>query len=272
MSEEATIFYSWQSDRGETRFFVRDALQNALNSLTLVEPARFDSDTAGVAGTPAIAETIFRKIDQAAVFVADLTFVGQADAPTGEGDADGPSSAQRKRVPNPNVLAELGYAVARLGWDRIILVLNEHFGPAADLPFDLRNRRFPLRFTLAPGASEKGTLQTQVSKTLQDYVNASLASELASAEDAMTSLDHYAVEMLLTQAADGEPWGINMTFGSMATISPPDFAIRRLLELRLARTQFTPDSTIRRYELTYLGRQVVQILLARGARSIQDRR
>jgi hypothetical protein len=39
------------------------------------------------------------------------------------------------------VLTELGFASARIGWEKIVLVMNTNFGPVEDLPFDLRGRR-----------------------------------------------------------------------------------------------------------------------------------
>jgi sporulation protein YlmC with PRC-barrel domain len=46
-----------------------------------------------------------------------------------------------KRTPNPNVLIELGYAVSAIGWDRIIMVCNTHYGKLEDLPFDINRHR-----------------------------------------------------------------------------------------------------------------------------------
>lgn len=36
---------------------------------------------------------------------------------------------------------ELGYAVHKLGWERVICLFNSDYGKISDLPFDLRNRR-----------------------------------------------------------------------------------------------------------------------------------
>jgi len=51
------------------------------------------------------------------------------------------SSEGVRKTPNPNVLIELGYAIAQLGWERIILVYNEKYGKVEELPFDIRNHR-----------------------------------------------------------------------------------------------------------------------------------
>jgi hypothetical protein len=56
---------------------------------------------------------IFRKIDECAVFVPDLSFVARTD--------------QGKAVPNPNVSIELGHALGAHGGNRIVALFNEAF-------------------------------------------------------------------------------------------------------------------------------------------------
>ncbi len=137
-----TIFYSWQSDlpNSTNRGFIRKALDGAVEKLSsdlalaVEDSLRVDQDTQGVTGTPHIAETIFAKIAAADVFVADVSFVAHGK--------DG------RRCPNPNVLIELGYALAKLGPDRVMMVMNVAYGPPSELPFDLKYRRFPIRFEL----------------------------------------------------------------------------------------------------------------------------
>ena len=81
-----TIFFSWQADT-ETRSgrnLVERAVERAASRIgadTEVEEAvreiAVDRDTKNVPGSPPIVDTIFRKIDNAGVFVPDLTFVGK---------------------------------------------------------------------------------------------------------------------------------------------------------------------------------------------------
>ena len=86
---------------------------------------RLDSDTQGIPGSPDIAQAIFDKIDTCQVFVCDISIIN--------------AESSGRKTPNPNVLIELGYAVKRLSWDRIICVFNEISGKVPDdLPFDLR--------------------------------------------------------------------------------------------------------------------------------------
>src|SRR5205823_3575063 len=66
-------------------------------------------------------------------------------------------------MPNSNVLVELGYALARLGNERIVCVMNEAFGKPTDLPFDLAHRRHPMVFNLTD-ASDGDVIKKQRSE------------------------------------------------------------------------------------------------------------
>lgn len=167
------IFWSWQSDTpaAEGRNFVRTSLVAALAQLadelewSEAERAELDHDTKDVPGLAPIADTIFEKIDNAAVFVADIT-------PTG-------ATPDGKKTPNPNVLIELGYALKALGPQHIILVANgaRGFRPE-DLPFDLRHRRGPITYEVALGA-DKAT-KDKAMKTLTNSLASALRMNLES--------------------------------------------------------------------------------------------
>jgi hypothetical protein len=137
-----TVFWSWQSDLDSrvTREVIRFALDAAIVMLAVdVEEAdrpSLTSDTQGVAGTPDIVATILRKIDEAAVFVGDVTPIA--------------TSASGKACANPNVLLEMGYANRALTAHRVIQVWNTAFEGATveKLPFDMRGRRGPISFHL----------------------------------------------------------------------------------------------------------------------------
>jgi len=141
-----TIFYAWQSDtdRHLNYSFIRQAAEEAIKRLradAAVEDApdiELDHDTKGVTGTPAIAETIKAKIRDCTIFLGDMTHVCKYTS----------HDRRDKRSPNPNVLVELGIAMAGRGEDRIVLVQNTAFGGPEELPFDLRHHRFPIRYDL----------------------------------------------------------------------------------------------------------------------------
>src|SRR5262245_38295219 len=130
-----TIFYSWQSDlpNSTNRGFIGDCLERAIKELRAegslgVEPA-LDRDTQGVPGSPDIADTIFEKIDNCAMFVGDVSFIN--------GRRDGAACDCTRLTPNPNVIAEWGWASKAVGFERVVCVLNEATGGVNDLPFDL---------------------------------------------------------------------------------------------------------------------------------------
>jgi hypothetical protein len=158
----STVFYSWQSDlpSSTNRGFILDALESAAAAIgadpaVAVEPV-VERDTAGVAGSPDIAGTILEKIRRADVFVPDVSLITPEDA--------------KRRSPNPNVLIELGYAIAELGWERIVMVMNIAFGDPSSLPFDLRGRRV-LQYSCpdvvgGSKAPERNALATTLSRAI----------------------------------------------------------------------------------------------------------
>ncbi len=147
------IFWSWQSDTpGKIgRHFVRDALNEAIEVLRqpeeIEEPVEretrealhLDHDRKGVSGSPDLAPTIFKKISQAAVFVADVTLVGETTPNRGKFDERTP-----KKLINSNVAIEYGYAQHALSDTRILMVQNRPFGEREDLPFDLKHKAGPI--------------------------------------------------------------------------------------------------------------------------------
>lgn len=154
----STIFYSWQSDlpNSTNRGFIQVALENAAKAIReddsiQVEPV-VDRDTAGVPGSPDIAATIFDKIEKCDAFVCDVSITN-----TGTGG---------RPTPNPNVLIELGYAIKKLGWQRIIMVMNTAFGAVPNLPFDLRMKRV-LPYDLQNGQQEKASERKRLSATFE---------------------------------------------------------------------------------------------------------
>jgi len=169
-----TVFYSWQKDTPEDTGpnFIEEALSAAIKELqkdiTLDKALRdlhLDRDTKNIPGQPPIVDTILRKIDSAAVFVPDLTFVGRR--------------LDKKRLtPNPNVLIEYGYAVKALTHERIVPVMNTHYGEPSDatMPFDMKHLRHPIQYRLRPDASseERARALAELTKNLKESITAVL--------------------------------------------------------------------------------------------------
>jgi hypothetical protein len=174
---EARVFFSWQSDRlaREGKNLIERALDIATKRISKDlqieedprDPLKLDKDTLDVPGSPPIFDTIRQKIDRAAVFVADLTFV--STRPNGD-----PS-------PNPNVLIEYGYALKSLTFNRMVGVMNTTFGePSRELlPFDLAYYRFPITYCLEEGASdeERKSVREKLGTDLERAIRNVLESE-----------------------------------------------------------------------------------------------
>ena len=150
------IFYSWQSDLpgSTTRYFIRDCIDYALafaEESEAIEAER-DEATLNTTGSPNIVTMLFSKIDEADLFIADVTLCF-----TGDVEKDG----VKKHSPNPNVLLEMGYAVKTLGWERVICLCNADFG--SEYPFDVAHNRIT---TFNLNGSNKKVEQRRIAKIL----------------------------------------------------------------------------------------------------------
>lgn len=73
-------------------------------------------------------------------------------------------------MPNPNVLIELGYAIATLGWSRIIMVFNTNYGNFPQgLPFDVDRHRATV-FSIKDKTDKVG--KSQLSSVLKNAIEA----------------------------------------------------------------------------------------------------
>ena len=150
------IFYSWQSDLSgsKTRYFIRDCIDDAIAFASESEKIEADRDeaTKGLTGSPDIVTSIFTKIDECDLFVADVTLCF-----TGDVDKEG----IEKHSPNPNVMLELGYAVKTLSWERVICLSNTDFG--SDYPFDIDHNR---RVQYSLDGNDKKAVQRKIAKII----------------------------------------------------------------------------------------------------------
>ena len=126
----------WQSNTPEKvgRHFVRDDLAETIEVLNQSDEIKESSEREarealhldhyrkGMSGSPDLAPTIFKKIEQAAVFVADVTRVGETTLVTGKAD-----SRTAKKLINSNIAIEYGYALRAHGDARILIVQNQSF-------------------------------------------------------------------------------------------------------------------------------------------------
>lgn len=166
-------------------------MEKALNNIAAdveVEPAiregiEVDRDTQGVAGWAPITDTIFNKIDDAAMFAPDLTFIGER-------------LDRRRPTPNPNVLVECGWALKSLGYERTLPIMNVRYGrPEGDaMPFNLRHLRHPLQYELDASASDQ----------IRRDVRNKLVGDIEHALRLMLASD--AIKRLLPKSPEPEPF------------------------------------------------------------------
>jgi hypothetical protein len=132
---ELRIFFSWQSDlpNETTTGAIRETLIQACNDIEAKHPEVklfVEESTTNMPGSPDIPNNIFEKIQLADIFIADITTINSHAA------------AEQRRVANPNVSIELGYALCELGWERVIILFNKNIGSFPDdVAFDIDNRR-----------------------------------------------------------------------------------------------------------------------------------
>jgi hypothetical protein len=89
---------------------------------------------------------ILQKIKASAIFIADVTRIGQSDEFGGEGNL--------KPLINPNVAIELGYALSTVGDAGLLMVMNKAYGGRETLPFDLSHKAGPIIYELNADASK----------------------------------------------------------------------------------------------------------------------
>jgi hypothetical protein len=215
------VFWSWQSDTpGKIgRHFVRDALTAAIVQLKqapdVEEPTEretrsamhLDQDRKGISGSPDLARVILEKIEQSAVFVADVTPVGIVTIQSGK--------ALPKKIINPNVAIELGYALHALSDRALLMVMNEHYGSRADLPFDLQSKAGPIMFALPPDADRQSITASsrQLTARLVEALEPFIAQQVKHIRQQKPFPEAVAKDGPARFRAPGEPIGSRWDYG-----------------------------------------------------------
>jgi hypothetical protein len=268
------IFWSWQSDTpGDIgRYLVRDAIKGAIAVLRephdIEEPLErearesldIDHDRKNVSGTPDLARTIQEKIAGAAVFVGDVTLVGETLI-----EKDG----GKKKLINPNVAIEYGFALHALSDSRVLIVQNTHFGDREQLPFDLRHKAGPIQFILRPHSSrdEIARVREQLKRNLLPALRGCLA-HAASASAA----PFQETQSTSSRAVFWRPGDVLATaersMGSMFRNEADDSISYTLNEPRVLYLRLIPTASLPQ-ELTI--RRLLQIAKAHGSGTIISR-
>ena len=146
------IFFSWQSDTESkyNRSYIKGLLNDfASRSDCSIEIKESVGDSAG---SPNIVDKVISEIEKCNIFVCDVTPI---------------TTFNNKKLPNPNVLFELGYAMCHLGWERIICIANESYGAITDMPFDIRQNRIS-KYKYSENDKIKLELDEFISKILNE--------------------------------------------------------------------------------------------------------
>jgi hypothetical protein len=179
-----------------------------------------DHDTKGLSGSPEIAHEIFNKIAAAAVFVADMTPVGEGPPRTNK---DGKPVAP-KPLMNPNVAIELGFALHALGPSKLLMILSEAYGDTAGLPFDIQHRRHPITYKLAEAATkaeidkEKQRLMGKLVEALEPFIAAAPAEVPT---DAFLAAPDKIGQGRSRRPSRSKPISRASRAGSLSTTAPP---------------------------------------------------
>jgi hypothetical protein len=177
MSERLTVFFAWQSDLPNKTN--RSAILQALRSAATAVEEQFagrdltitlDEAVRDEPGSPNIPETIRAKIQASDVFVCDVTTINQ-DALSG------------RKMPNPNVLFELGYAVAHMDWRRVVMVFNKGYGNVTELPFDIGTQRVTT-YEWPESLQETKMVRSQLASLLQTAISTIVEKSPPKAVDA----------------------------------------------------------------------------------------
>lgn len=255
-----SIFYSWQSDTPNevNRGLIRNALNQAISEIKdqqeIVDSPRVESGMEGISGTPEVASVMFDKIRESSMLVADMTLIGTSD------------HDKEKRIANPNVTLELGYAAGVLGWDRVICVMNEHFGDRTEQAFDVRNRRFPIDYTLDPNrVNEDGErVKKDLTKWLKAAITTAEKNDLMKVDLALKRIDLPSLRLIYAYHHSeyfSEPMPFECAYKVYRDLFPP--AIPRLLDLGLIWSDQNGPKGLYAYHWTYLGRKVIERLKPR---------
>lgn len=247
-----TIFFSWQLDTPSknNKSFVWAALNQACEELKTNQPEespRPIEGAAGVPGAPNIVDSIFKRISECSVFVADLTFVAE--------------STGGRKIPNPNVLIELGYAARCIGWERTILVMNSAFGSANNLPFDILQHRWPIEFKVTDKTQTRDERQERLSGTLSQAIRDCETYLLERAVEMASQLDG---SCLCFIAANYEKDQVEMPAGpGGAVVKEMNAAIRLLL--RIGALHVADGPNVPAFGWTYAGKRMIEHLISRRA-------
>ena len=161
------LFFSWQEETDLQGFknkqFLIGCIQSAIKQIENKGKLKgvtieFHEGLRNIAGNPSVAAEMFRQIDESDIFIGDMTVVQRL--------CDRAENLRNKHhifmryTPNSNVYGEYNRALGKHSafCNQIILLMNKANRSVYDdkdvMPFDIRDRRWPIDFTLTSNDNE----------------------------------------------------------------------------------------------------------------------
>lgn len=176
------VFFSWQEETNPQGFNNKQFLISCINSaLKQIENTgdlegvtfEFHEGLRGIGGDAKVAAEMFRQIDESDIFIGDMT-VAQRLSERAEALREEQELFMRY-TPNCNVYGEYNRALGKhdFFWKQIVLLMNKANKSVYDdtdvIPFDTRDRRWPIPFTLKDDDEEsKRVAKEELLKALPD--------------------------------------------------------------------------------------------------------
>lgn len=176
------VFFSWQEETNPQGFNNKQFLIGCINSaLKQIENTgdlegitfEFYEGLRGIGGDAKVAAEMFRQIDESDIFIGDMT-VAQRLSERAEALREEHELFMRY-TPNCNVYGEYNRALGKhdFFWRQIVLLMNKANKSVYDdtevIPFDTRDRRWPIPFTLKDDDEESKRLaKEELLKALPD--------------------------------------------------------------------------------------------------------
>lgn len=157
------VFFSWQEETDgqgfDNKAFLYKCINKALNEIANRGSLKgitfkLHSGLDGVPGTPRVSEKMLEFASQCDIFIGDMTVVQKRENLLEKCLRKIHLISSHRRGPNNNVYAEFHRALSRYTEfeDQAILVMNDVNGEPHEnveyIPFDSRERRFPITFSL----------------------------------------------------------------------------------------------------------------------------
>ncbi|MBQ5610989.1 MAG: hypothetical protein IIU83_05285 [Fibrobacteraceae bacterium] len=176
------VFFSWQVETNNQGFNNKKFLTNCIHkAFSQIQNKgelknvsfRLHSGLDGEAGHPSVAQKMYELIDVCDIFIGDMTVTQKRDKFIGALFKKWGWISTSRKEPNKNVFGEFNRALGKYQEfeQQLVLVQNDINGkPDEDityLPFDARERRFPISFHLE--SEKEDEIKTAENELLKDF-------------------------------------------------------------------------------------------------------